>query len=168
MAELETEESEGSSLDEELDEGALGSELGSEAEGGDQQGRPNLFKRAGGAILSAGMGAMRRIAGGYFERGTASFYGRGDGFAGRTMANGKKMNPEAFTAAHRTLPLGTRVKVKRVSNGAEVIVEITDRGPFTRDPKTRRYNRILDVSPVVADCLGFTSDGYTTVELYRV
>jgi rare lipoprotein A len=65
--------------------------------------------------------------------GLASHYGRGDGFAWRTMANGQPMNPNALTTAHRTLPLGSRIIVTNPANGKSVRVTVTDRGPFHGD-----------------------------------
>jgi rare lipoprotein A len=62
--------------------------------------------------------------------GDASFYGRGDGFAWRTMANGQPMNPSAMTTAHRTLPFGSQILVRNPANGKSVRVTVTDRGPF--------------------------------------
>src|SRR3569832_2203789 len=64
--------------------------------------------------------------------GMASVYGNGDGYAWRKTANGERMNPRALTAAHRTLPFGTRVSVVNRRNGKKVVVRITDRGPIVR------------------------------------
>jgi rare lipoprotein A len=71
--------------------------------------------------------------------GRASFYGLGDGFAGRTTASGETMRPSAMTTAHRTLPFGTRLLVTNRSNGSQVVVRVNDRGPAVLD-------RILDLS----------------------
>lgn len=71
--------------------------------------------------------------------GEASYYGHGDGYAWRTMANGQPMNPSKLITAHRYLPFGTRLKVVNTSNGKEIIVTVTDRGPFIS-------GRILDLS----------------------
>jgi rare lipoprotein A len=60
---------------------------------------------------------------------TASHYGVGDGYGGRKTASGERMNPRAMTAAHRTLPFGTRVRVTP-DRGNAVVVTINDRGPF--------------------------------------
>src|SRR5215468_7060968 len=67
--------------------------------------------------------------------------------SGSRTASGQKLNREALTAAHRTLPLGTKVKVTNESNGHSVVVTINDRGPFVR-------GRIIDVSPAAATVLG--------------
>jgi rare lipoprotein A len=66
------------------------------------------------------------------------------------------LNREALTAAHRTLPLGTKVKVTNKSNGQSVVVTINDRGPFVR-------GRIIDVSPAAARVLGFSGLTHVTV-----
>jgi len=60
----------------------------------------------------------------------ASFYGYGDGFHGRTTANGERFNGHGVTAAHKSLPFGTRLKVTNPTNGKSVIVRINDRGPY--------------------------------------
>lgn len=60
----------------------------------------------------------------------ASFYGVGDGFHGRTTANGESFNAYGITTAHRSLPFGTRLRVTNPSNGRSVIVRVNDRGPF--------------------------------------
>jgi rare lipoprotein A (peptidoglycan hydrolase) len=78
------------------------------------------------------------------ETGIASVYSVE---SGRRTASGREWNHEALTAAHRTLPLGTKVKVTNKSNGNSVVVIINDRGPFVR-------GRIIDVSPGAARVLG--------------
>ena len=69
--------------------------------------------------------------------------------SGSRMANGERFNPNALTAAHRTLPFGTNVLVTNKKNGRSVAVTITDRGPFLR-------GRIIDVTPAAARELGFS------------
>src|SRR5688500_19201541 len=66
------------------------------------------------------------------QSGIASLYGKGDGYAWRRTASGERMNPNAMTAAHRTLPFGTRVRVVNKRTGKQVLVRISDRGPFIR------------------------------------
>lgn len=85
--------------------------------------------------------------------GMASYYGYG----GRT-ANGERHNAAAMTAAHRTLPFGTRVRVTNTSNGRSVVLRINDRGPFVR-------GRVIDVSTGAADALGFRSRGVAKVDI---
>ena len=83
------------------------------------------------------------------ETGIASVYANGDGHAWSKTANGERVNPGALTAAHRTLPFGTRVRVKNLKNGRTVVVRISDRGPFVR-------GRVIDVTPAAAKALGFS------------
>jgi rare lipoprotein A len=71
-------------------------------------------------------------------------------------ASGERMNPSALTAAHRSLPFGTKVKVTNQRNGRSVVVRINDRGPFVR-------GRMLDLSRGAALKLGFISSGHTSV-----
>src|SRR5207245_9903517 len=68
--------------------------------------------------------------------------------SGRRTASGQELKREALTAAHRTLPLGTKVKVTNKGNGHSVVVTINDRGPFVR-------GRIIHVSPAAARVVGF-------------
>jgi rare lipoprotein A len=90
------------------------------------------------------------------QSGIASVYGNGDGYAWRKAASGARMNPHAMTAAHRTLPFGTRVTVVNKRNGKRVVVRISDRGPFVR-------GRIIDLSPAAARAIGFS--GLAPVQL---
>jgi rare lipoprotein A len=89
------------------------------------------------------------------QDGNASFYSRH--LSGRKTASGEKYDPTALTAAHRTLPLGTKVRVVNPKNDRSVVVTVNDRGPV---PK----NRVLDVSSAAADALGMKKDGVTKVE----
>ena len=91
-----------------------------------------------------------------FERGGASWYG--PGFHGRRTASGERFNMHALTAAHRTLPFGTLVRVRSLANGREVDVRINDRGPFSR-------NRVIDVSRAAAQTLGMLGLGLKEVVL---
>ena len=91
-----------------------------------------------------------------YQRGGASWYG--PGFHGRRTASGERYDMHAFTAAHRTLPFGTWVRVHSLVNGRDVDVRITDRGPFSR-------NRVIDVSRGAADALGMLGLGFKEVVL---
>ena len=82
------------------------------------------------------------------QTGQASWYGVGDGFQGRKTASGERFNTHAFTAAHRTLPFGTKVKVTNLNNGRSVFVRITDRGPYAGK------NRIIDLSHAAKSAIG--------------
>ena len=85
----------------------------------------------------------------------ASTYGQGDGFHGRQTANGERFNRNAMTAAHKTLPFNSRVKVTNTSNGKSVTVRINDRGPY-------HGNRCLDLSTAAMNQIG--GDGVATVK----
>ncbi len=89
-------------------------------------------------------------------RGTASYYA--DQFQGRRTANGETFNMHELTAAHRSLPFGTWVKVTNLSNGKDVIVRINDRGPYVK-------GRIIDLSIGAAKELGIVHSGIVKVKL---
>ncbi|MBH8564941.1 septal ring lytic transglycosylase RlpA family protein [Nostoc sp. CENA67] len=89
-------------------------------------------------------------------RGMASYYGY-DG-SGSQTASGERFNPEGMTAAHRTLPLGTKVRVTNTRNGRSVVLKINDRGPYVR-------GRIIDVSAGAARMLGMMSSGVAPVNI---
>lgn len=93
---------------------------------------------------------------GHVERGTASWYG--PGFHGNRTANGEVYDMHKFTAAHRTLPLGSMAIVRSLTTGREVTVRINDRGPFAK-------GRILDLSLAGAQSLGMTGKGTDEVEM---
>ena len=88
--------------------------------------------------------------------GTASYYA--SKFQGRRTASGEAFDNGAMTAAHRTLPFGSLVRVTNPATGASVVVRINDRGPFTR-------GRMIDVSRAAAEELGLIARGHATVEL---
>ena len=88
------------------------------------------------------------------RHGKASFYAHS--FAGKKMADGTRMDPNANIAASRTLPLGTRAQVTNLENGKSAVVEIRDRGPYVD-------GRIVDVSPKVAKKLDMLNDGVASV-----
>lgn len=71
-------------------------------------------------------------------------------------ASGERMNPDAMTAAHRSLPFGTRLKITNQNNGKSVVVRINDRGPFIK-------GRVLDLSKGAARQLGFVGAGHAKV-----
>lgn len=88
--------------------------------------------------------------------GMASWYG--PGFHGRTSASGEAFNQYAMTAAHRTLPFGTRVRVTNLNNGRQVVVRINDRGPYS-------HGRIIDLSAAAAGEIGLQSAGVGPVQV---
>ena len=102
--------------------------------------------------LAAGAGGDT----GFKQKGVASYYA--DRFHGRKTASGKRYNKQALTAAHKTLPLGTKVRVTNVRNGESVDVEITDRGPFVK-------GRVIDLSKAAANELGMVGSGLAQVRL---
>jgi len=93
------------------------------------------------------------------QEGLATWYG-GE-LQGSPTASGERFNKNAMTAAHRTLPFGTKLRVTNKNNGRSVVVRINDRGPFIK-------GRMLDLSKGAAGQLGFISSGYTAVCVARI
>lgn len=91
--------------------------------------------------------------------GGASWYG--PGFHGKKSASGQTFNQNAMTAAHKTLPFGTKLRVIDQRSGKAVQVTINDRGPFAK-------GRIIDLSKAAATKLGFKNAGHTKVCIERV
>lgn len=91
-------------------------------------------------------------------RGKAVWYG--GKWHGRRTASGERFNKRALTAAHRTLPLGTRIRVINLDNQRSVILRVNDRGPYGRD-----RSRIIDVSEGAARRLGFFDRGWAPVRI---
>jgi rare lipoprotein A len=82
--------------------------------------------------------------------GVASVYAtKGDGYAGRRTANGERAQSGALTAAHKSLPFGTMVRVTNTRNNKSVVVRINDRGPFVR-------GRVIDLTPAGARAIGMS------------
>jgi len=92
------------------------------------------------------------------QEGEASWYG--PGLYGRKTASGEVLRPGTMTAAHRTLPFGTCLRVTNLENGRAVEVRVNDRGPYAA-------GRILDVSETAARALGMRGQGITRVRLER-
>lgn len=88
--------------------------------------------------------------------GHASYYGKE--LAGRKTASGERFNPAGMTAAHRSLPFGTRLRLTNLGNGRAVVVRVNDRGPFVR-------SRTIDVSLAAAQALGFVGRGTARVRI---
>jgi rare lipoprotein A len=95
---------------------------------------------------------------GYVRKGLASWYGQA--FEGRPTASGTRFSLQEMTAAHRTLPLGTKVMVENLKTGDRVEVKINDRGPYA-DPQ----RRIIDLSHAAADSLGLVERGVAPVRV---
>jgi rare lipoprotein A len=92
----------------------------------------------------------------YKETGEASFYA--NKYQSRKTANGERFDQAAYTAAHKKLPFGTKVKVTNVENGKSVLVRINDRGPFVR-------GRIIDLSRSAFSSIGNTRAGVINVKI---
>ena len=92
----------------------------------------------------------------WFQTGRASWYGRY--FQGRSTASGEAYNMAGLTCAHRSLPLGTLVRVTNLSNHKSVVVRVNDRGPYFA-------NRVVDLSYAAARFLGFSQAGTQQVRL---
>ncbi len=108
-------------------------------------------KTASKAKASSGSGG-----GSAFQSGMASWYG--GKFHGRKTANGETYNMNSLTAAHKTLPFGTRVRVTNTRSGASVDVRINDRGPFIA-------GRVIDLSRAAAGSIGLTNTGVAPVKV---
>jgi|GEM_PF-2549863 len=97
-------------------------------------------------LISVPMGASAKaVKSGYTQKGIASYYG--GKFHGRKTASGEIFNQWARSTAHKSLPLGTRVRVTKLSDGRSIVVRINDRGPFIK-------GRIIDLSRKAAQDLG--------------
>jgi len=90
------------------------------------------------------------------ETGFASYYA--DKFHGRMTSSGEIFDMYKFTAAHRTLPFGTKLKVTNIKNEKQVTVVVNDRGPFIQ-------NRIIDLSKIAAEKIGMINDGIAEVKI---
>jgi hypothetical protein len=111
------------------------------------------------SAVETAVGAAARLPQPTAFEGLASWYG--PGFAGRRTASGEVFDPAQLTAAHRTLPFGTRVRVTNLANGRSVEVRITDRGPFKPD-------RIIDLSRGAAEALDMMRSGVERVRVESI
>jgi rare lipoprotein A len=110
-------------------------------------------KSSGGAVSSAPSWGGSGSSG---ETGIASYY-----WQPQAVASGGRFNPNALTAAHKTLPFGTRVRVTNMNNGRSVEVVINDRGPFVQ-------GRVIDLSRRAAQDIGMTGAGLARVSIARL
>lgn len=92
----------------------------------------------------------------FSQTGRASWYG--PGFHGKKTSSGERFDMNALTAAHRTLPISSRVRVTNLANGKSVVVRINDRGPY-------HGNRVMDLSKAAAQELGFIRTGTAQVKI---
>ena len=88
------------------------------------------------------------------QTGAASWYG--PGFHGKKTANGERFNTHDLTAAHKTLPFGTKVRVTNEQTGKSVVVRINDRGPYA-------HGRVIDLSKAAAEAVGISGVGKVTL-----
>lgn len=108
------------------------------------------------STVSEDRASVHQAAGPTMQVGTASHYGRAH--AGRRTASGERFNPDAMTCAHKTLPLGSIVKVTDIATGRHVSVKVNDRGPYVR-------GRIVDLSDKAARRLGVGDRGLLRVSV---
>jgi len=91
------------------------------------------------------------------QEGLATWYG--ESLRGHKTASGERFDPDGYTAAHRTLPLGSEIAVERIDSGARVVVRVNDRGPFGD------ANRVVDISKHAASDLDMLKAGVVRVRL---
>jgi rare lipoprotein A len=104
------------------------------------------------SLLAIGLLCLLHVSALHAEDGVASIYA----YTTEKTASGEPANPRKLTAAHRTLPFGTRVQVINKRNGRKVTVRINDRGPFVR-------GRVIDLTPAGARALGFSGLAPVTI-----
>ena len=107
-------------------------------------------------LISVPMSASARAKAGHIQNGIASY--SHDSLHGNKTANGEIYNKRRLSAAHKSLPLGTKVRVTKLSNGKSIIVRINDRGPFIK-------GRIIDLSRRAAKDLGIIHSGIAKVKV---
>ncbi|MFD2111251.1 septal ring lytic transglycosylase RlpA family protein [Thiorhodococcus fuscus] len=107
-------------------------------------------------LLPVGSDAMARSGIGHVQKGIASYYH--DSLNGRRTASGQVYNKNRLSAAHKTLPLGSKVRVTDTRTGRSIVVKVNDRGPFVK-------GRIIDLSRKAARELGIVKRGVAKVEL---
>jgi len=106
--------------------------------------------------LSDVEGTEAELMGQMLGEGMASYYGAE--LAGRRTASGERFDPRDLTAAHRTLPFGSKVRVTNAANGRSVVVRINDRGPFS-------HGRLIDLSRSAAEQIGLVARGHGEVQI---
>jgi rare lipoprotein A len=110
-----------------------------------------LWAAAAVCLVVPGLASAKDLDGG-----TASYFS--SEMAGNRTASGERCDPSALTAAHRTAPMGSRLRVTSVTTGRSVVVRVNDRGPF-------RGGRVIDLSRAAADAIGLTRMGRGEVRL---
>lgn len=107
-------------------------------------------------LLLVGVDTQARVSEGHTQVGKASYYH--DKFQGRKTASGARFNQSKLTAAHKTLPMGTQVRVTDSRTGKSVVVRINDRGPFVK-------GRVIDLSRAAAKQIGLVKKGVSKVKV---
>src|SRR3954471_3954324 len=118
--------------------------------------RPSRPLALAAVVLGCTLGAVSAAAEETkpIQTGAASWYG--PGFHGKRTANGERFNTHALTAAHKSLPFGTQLRVTNERTGRSVVVRINDRGPYAR-------GRVIDLSKAAADAVGILGVGTVTL-----
>src|SRR4051794_16955062 len=118
--------------------------------------RPSRLLAIAATVLGCALGATSAAAEDAkpIQHGAASWYG--PGFHGKRTANGEKFNTHELTAAHKTLPFGTEVRVTNERTGRSVVVRINDRGPYA-------HGRVIDLSKAAAEAVGIAGVGQVTL-----
>ncbi|WP_051454141.1 septal ring lytic transglycosylase RlpA family protein [Paraburkholderia caribensis] len=125
----------------------------------DAKGHANCANRAVHGAHLVHAASVKGHTSRFTQLGLASWYGRG--FHGRRTASGERYDMYAMTAAHRTLPLGSYVRVTSLASSKSVVVRINDRGPYAR-------GRVIDLSYLAASALGMHRAGVAKVSIERV
>jgi rare lipoprotein A len=112
------------------------------------------FSLAVAAALASTLGALSAADAKPLGKGVASWYG--PGFHGKKTANGERFNTHALTAAHKTLPFSTKLRVTNERTGKSVVVRINDRGPYA-------HGRVIDLSKAAAEAVGILGVGQVTL-----
>ena len=114
--------------------------------------RPSRLLAITAAVLGCALGVTSVAAEDAkpLQKGAASWYG--PGFDGKRTANGERFDTHALTAAHKTLPFGTQVRVTNERTGKSVVVRINDRGPYA-------HARVIDLSKAAAEAVGISGVG---------
>src|SRR3954452_12124765 len=115
---------------------------------------PSSLLAITGVVLGCALGSVSAADAKPLQSGAASWYG--PGFHGKRTANGERFNTHALTAAHKTLPFGTQVRVTNEHTGSSVVVRINDRGPYA-------HGRVIDLSNAAAEAVGIAGVGKVTL-----
>jgi rare lipoprotein A len=107
-------------------------------------------------LISVPLSASARVSAGHTQKGMASYYH--DSLHGRKTASGEIYNKRVLSAAHKTLPLGSKVRVTKLGSGKSIVVKVNDRGPFVK-------GRIIDLSRRAARELGIIGRGVAKVKV---